>query len=225
MPSEPAKPKPNTSIAVEQLRSLIFEGKLAAGSDHLESELAQALGMSRTPIREALLILETQGLVDVRPRKGVRIRPVSADDMAEIYDVLTELESLAAADAAAKKYSDADLSVLSAAINRMDRALAEDDRRAWALADEAFHSELVRLGGNSRVENIVALMSDQVRRARLVTLFIRPVPTKSNDDHRGVLEAIRRGDPKTAHRIHHDHRTAAKTILIDLLDRHSLNHL
>ena len=68
-------------------------------------------------------------------------------------------------------------------------------------------------------------MSDQVRRARLVTLFIRPVPTKSNDDHRGVLEAIRRGDPNTAHRIHHDHRTAAKTILIELLDRHSLNHL
>jgi DNA-binding GntR family transcriptional regulator len=87
----PPKSQPNSSIAVTQLRDLIFSGKLGAGTDHLESELAQALGMSRTPVREAVLMLEAQGLLEVRPRKGVRIKPVSPSDMAEIYDVLTEL--------------------------------------------------------------------------------------------------------------------------------------
>ena len=90
--------KSNTQQAQERLRDLIFDGDLAAGTDHLETELADRLGLSRTPIREALVALEAQGLVDIRPRKGVRIRPVSPSDMAEIYDILTELEALAAAD-------------------------------------------------------------------------------------------------------------------------------
>ncbi len=217
--------KTNAFIAVEKLRELIFSGQLGAGTFHLETELADGLGMSRTPVREAVLMLEAQGLVDVRPRKGVRIKPLSPDDMAEIYDVLTELESLAAADAAGKGYSDAELSALAQAIDDMDTALAGDDREAWAEADDRFHTELVRLGNNSRVQSIVAMMSDQVRRARLVTLYMRPPPTKSNADHRGVLEAIRQGDTETARTVHRDHRRAAKKVLIDLLSRHHLRSL
>jgi len=93
----------NTAQAASRLRALVFSGDLAAGSDHLESELADRLGLSRTPVREALLVLESQGLVDIRPRKGVRIRHVSPKDMAEIYDVLTELESLADGPSLARK--------------------------------------------------------------------------------------------------------------------------
>lgn len=219
------KAKPNSSVAVEKLRSLIFSGELGAGTDHLETELASVLGMSRTPVREALLTLEAQGLLEVRPRKGVRITPLAPSDMAEIYDVLTELESLAAADAARKNYSQEELSHLATAIDQMDEALEREDREAWAEADDRFHAELVRLGDNSRVQSIVAMMSDQVRRARMVTLYMRPVPTKSNEDHRGVFEAIAKGDPQIAQQIHRAHRTAAKTILIDLLHRHHLNHL
>jgi len=65
-----AKVLSNTQRAVEELRALIFSGELGAGTDHLESELADLLGMSRTPIREAALILEAQGLVEMRTRKG-----------------------------------------------------------------------------------------------------------------------------------------------------------
>ena len=219
------KSRSSASIAVEKLRGLIFSGELGAGTDHLESELAQTLGMSRTPVREAVVTLESQGLLDVRPRKGVRIKPMSASDMAEIYDVLTELESLAAENAARMNYSDAELSQLAASIDDMDAALADDHREAWAEADQAFHTELVRLGGNSRVEAIVGMMSDQVRRARLVTLYMRPAPTKSNADHRGVLNAIRKGNPDKARSIHREHRANAKMILLDLLRKHHLSNL
>lgn len=219
------KPQSSQAAAVEKLRALIFNGKLGAGTDHLESELAKTLGMSRTPVREALLVLEGQGLVDVRPRKGVRIKPLSPVDMAEIYDVLTELESLAAESAARLNHSDEELNALAASINDMDRALAGNDREAWARADEAFHTELVRLGQNSRISTIVGMMSDQVKRARLVTLHMRPSPSSSNADHRNLLEAIRRGDAEAARRIHHAHRTAAKHVLIQLLETHHLNSL
>lgn len=219
------KPKSNSVRAVEELRKLIFSGELPAGSDHLESELALRLGMSRTPVREASLTLEGQGLLEVRARKGVRILPISVQDMGEIYDVLTELESMAASKAAAQGYDAADLETLEKTIADMEAALAAEDRDAWAAADDDFHTELVRLGGNSRVIAIVARMRDQVRRAKAVTLHMRPLPTQSNKDHRDVLDAIRAGDGKRAHDVHYAHREDAKTVLVALLRQNRLHML
>ncbi len=219
------KPISNMQRAIGELRELIFSGQLSPGSDHLESELAERLGMSRTPVREAALILESQGLLELRPRKGVRILPVSATDMREIYDVLTELESLAAERAAASGYSAHELNQLALSIQDMENAVAAEDREAWAQADDAFHRELVRLGGNTRIQNIVGMMSDQVRRARAVTLFIRPMPTQSNEDHRGVFDAIRDGQPADARRIHRAHREQARNMIVGLLEKHHLQLL
>ncbi len=229
MTAKNGKPLSNTQRAVQSLRELIFRGELPAGSDHLESELAERFGMSRTPVREAALILESQGLLELRPRKGIRVQPVSTGDMEEIYDVLTELEShaaeLAAGRAAARDLGGEDLRPLSEAIDDMDRALEAEDLEAWAEADDRFHQELVRLGGNSRIIAIVGMMNDQVRRARAMTLFMRPLPTKSNADHREVYEAIRTGNQKAARDIHRRHRQAAKTMMLKLLETHRLSRL
>lgn len=222
---EAPKQKTITTQAMEQIRQLIFDGELAAGSDHLESELADRLGMSRTPVREATLMLAQQGLLEVRPRKGVRIATLSLKDMEEIYAILTELESLAAEEAAEKGYSETDLADLKQAIEAMEDALEREDREAWAIADDAFHTELVRLGGNSRVQSIVSMMSNQVRRARAMTLYIRPLPVKSNEDHRAVFDAIRKGDAQAARKRHHLHRQDAREVLIELLKKHKLFQL
>ncbi|MEM7732330.1 MAG: GntR family transcriptional regulator [Pseudomonadota bacterium] len=219
------KSVPNSHLALQELRRRIFEGDLPAGSDHLESELADQLGMSRTPVREAVLMLESQGLLALRPRKGVRILPVSPEDMSEIYDVLTELESLAAGRAAEAGYTQDALRDLAQAIDRMDAALERSDLEIWATADDHFHAELVRIGGNRRVMMIAAMMTDQVRRARNTTLYMRPRPTKSNSDHRRVLDAILRGDAHMARSLHRAHREEAKAIIIDLLHKHRLRFL
>nr|WP_256368211.1 MULTISPECIES: FCD domain-containing protein [Ruegeria] len=145
--------------------------------------------------------------------------------MREIYDILTELESLAAQRAAEAGYSDDELSVLAGSIAKMDQAIDAEDLEAWAEADELFHQELVRLGGNKRVEAIVAMMSDQVRRARATTLFIRPLPVKSNEDHRVVFQAISEGRPDVARERHREHRLQAKTMLCGILEKHRLNSL
>ncbi|MFK7836526.1 MAG: GntR family transcriptional regulator [Sulfitobacter sp.] len=215
----------NTQRAVAELREMIFAGDLPAGSDHLESELAAQLGMSRTPVREAALMLESQGLVALRPRKGVRILPVSPNDMREIYDVLTELECLAARDAAERRPDAAALAPLADAIEQMDAALARSYLEGWAEADDRFHHALVVLGGNTRVQAIAALMNDQVRRARAVTLFMRPVPSQSNADHRNLLTAIRAGDADRAATLHRSHRQSAKDLLIVLLEKHKLSRI
>lgn len=211
--------------AVEEIRDLILTNELPAGASYLETELAERLGMSRTPVREALLVLETQGLVEMRPRKGARIKALSAEDMREIYDILTELESLAAERAAEAGLSEEALAPLSGAIREMEAALERGDREAWARGDEAFHDALVRLGGNRRVEGVVSMFNDQVRRARALTLHMRPLPTKSNEDHRALLEAIRRGDAAQARALHRRHRIEARDMLTDLLDRHGLRRV
>ena len=225
MSTTPPKSKSNSAIAVEELRALIFSGELAAGSNHLEGELALRLGMSRTPVREAALTLEAQGLLQVRARRGVRILPISVQDMAEIYDVLTELESLAAGQAAQMGHTADDLAPLAQSIDAMEAALQAEDRETWAAADDAFHMELVQLGGNSRVVSIVGLMVDQVRRAKAATLQLRPLPTHSNADHRDVLDAIAAGDADSARETHRAHRAAAKDMLIALLERNHLENL
>ncbi|WP_353309332.1 GntR family transcriptional regulator [Shimia sp. NS0008-38b] len=222
MKSAQTKPPSNTQRAFHSLRDMIFAGELAPGSDHLESELAVRLGVSRTPVREAALMLESQGLLELRPRKGVRILPISPEDMAEIYDVLTELESLAARCAAELSLDDSQLAPLATAIDDMDRALDASDLESWAKADDRFHGELVHLSSNSRVISIFEMMSDQVRRARKVTLFMRPMPVKSNEDHREVFEAIRSGDANLAVSLHRAHRQNAKKMIVDLLKKHRL---
>ena len=107
--------------------------------------------------------------------------------MPEIYDVLTELESLAA-----ERAAEAELFRGGPEGAGADRSPTWTPRwpigdlEAWAQADDRFHTELVRLGGNSRVVSIVAMMQDQVRRARAVTLFMRPLPTSPTTTIGGV---------------------------------------
>lgn len=206
-----------TRKATVLLREMIISSRLPPGSMHLESDLAALLGMSRTPVREAAIALAARGLVEVRPRRGIRILPIAAEDMEEIYSILTERESLAAWQAAKAGVPQSDLKKMRALIDAMDRALVRDDRSAWAEADAEFHRKLVRLAGNWRLEQVVATFSDQVQRARLVTLYLRPAPSRSNRDHRRLVDALAAADPEAAREIHRAHRLEAKALMIDLI--------
>ncbi len=217
--------QPASVVAMNKIKELIFTGELTADSNHLESELAERLGMSRTPIREATIMLEAHGLLEVQPRKGIRIKAISVQDMADIYEILTELESLAAKRAAARKPSKTELQGLLDAIDEMDTALAAEDREAWAKADEDFHRELVRLGGNRHIVDMVKVVTDQVRRARSITLHMRPLPTKSNKDHRQLCTAILKGNGDKAQEIHRRHRQNASELLISLLNNSGLKRV
>lgn len=219
------KPLSSVQRATEELRRRIFSGEFPPGSDHLESELSEALGMSRTPVREAALLLESRGLIELRPRKGVRILPISAKDMSEIYDILTELETMSARLAALRPTTSADLAPLAVSLSDMETALARGSLEDWAVADQVFHKALVDIGGNHRARKIFDTMSDQVRRARAVTLRLRPMPLQSNDDHGRVFQAIAGGDADTAARVHRGHRTAAKELMLGLLVKHNLGRL
>ncbi|TCT05435.1 DNA-binding GntR family transcriptional regulator [Tepidamorphus gemmatus] len=205
--------------AYHEIRRRILANELQPGVQMLETEVADLLGMSRTPVREALIRLAEEGLVEVRPRHGMRVKPVSPQDMREIYDVLTSLEATAAALAARRPLSGEELAGLEAAVAEMDEALECDDLKRWAEADQRFHDLLVIGSGNRRLQDIVGTLRDQAHRVRMATLALRPKPVESNNDHRAVVEAIRRGDAEAAWRAHHDHRSRSGRMLVDLLTR------
>ncbi len=230
-PSAISRPAPvaprekRTGSAYQDLKAMIIEGRLVPGEMILEQELAERLEMSRTPVREALIRLEQEGLLEIKPRRGARVLPVSVDDMREIYQLLTVLEATAAQAAAERSLTPDELAGLDQALTDMDASLAVDDLDAWAEADARFHALLVAASGNRRLIAFVATMVEQSQRVRRLTLHLRPKPTGSNADHRAVVEAIKAGDPAAAARIHHRHRQQSGEMLVELLDRLRLTRL
>jgi DNA-binding GntR family transcriptional regulator len=209
--------QPQAERAYRALKRLILDNELPSGAQLLEQEAALRLGMSRTPVREAMVRLQQEGMVEIRPRHGMRVLPVSLDDMREIYDMLTVLEALAARRAAERGITKSVLAALEGAVRDMDQALARDDREAWAEADTRFHALLVAASGSQRLEGAIANVVDQSSRARRLTLQLRPKPTASNEDHRAVVEAIKARDGNRAHALHFEHRERNGRQLIDLL--------
>ncbi len=211
--------------AYREIKSRILENEFPAGSIMLEQELAALLSMSRTPVREALIRLAREGMIDVRPRHGMRVLPVSANDMREIYQILTALEAEAAAQIARDGADPLHLAELRTAVAEMDEALSTDDLDAWARADDHFHRVILATCGNQRLKAIIEQFMDQSHRVRKLTLRLRPKPVSSNDDHRALVDAIERRDPEAAWRIHHAHRLRNGRMLVELLERHGLGQL
>ena len=157
--------------AYQQIRQRILDNVWPPGHRALEQEVGLALGMSRTPVREALMRLSSEGLVEVIPRHGMRVLPVSPTDMREIYEILTALECMAAELLARRAPSAAELKPLVDATRAMDKALKVEDLDAWAAADESFHARLLELAGNRQLQATVLNYWDRAHRARMFTLL------------------------------------------------------
>lgn len=207
----------NTLRAYAEIRRRILNNEMPPGSRYLEQELAEALGMSRTPVREALIRLTEERLVDVRPRHGARVLPVSIEDVRQIYELLADLEALAAQRAAERRCSDAALARLEAEMAQMEAATARGDMLGWIQADDRFHRALVLLSGNARLAATVGTLCDQAHTARMQTLKSRPEPSASNADHAAAVAAIRAGDGARASAILRRHRETGGTVLRDIL--------
>jgi DNA-binding GntR family transcriptional regulator len=199
--SEGSQPRSTSTDSIYQiLRQKILDSELFPGSNYLEQDLALMLGVSRTPIREALIRLQADNLVQVIPRHGIKVLPLAPSDMQEIYELLMGLEPMAAARVAAMRPGSAALRPMTKACARMTAAIRSGDVDTWVAADEDFHSGIVALCGNARLVSIVANCSDQVHRARRFTIKLRPHPDpeRSIREHREILDAIRNGDTRGA---------------------------
>lgn len=208
--------------AYSMLKDEILSNRMPPGFQAPEPEIAARLGMSRTPVREALIRLQAEGLVELIPRRGARVLPIRAADMREIYDIFTSLEPDAAAAVARTRPTAAQLQPLTDATSAMEQALDANDLDAWARADDQFHRYLLHLQGNRRLGDILETLFDQAHRARMITLRLRDIPVQSTQDHRDILDGLRTGDPDRTYAMFRAHRARAAAELMNILENFKL---
>ena len=212
-------PEPKTLVdrVYHEIQNKILYNVWGTGHQALEQELAEELGVSRTPIREALSRLQRDGLVKVIPRHGMRVLPISLTDIQEIYQILTSLESLAVELAAARKLTAKELEFLERATQKMNVAHEASDIKTWAQADEDFHYHLVELAGNRILTDVVDSFWSRAQRARLTLLSRRKSTAESTLEHAKLVDAIRQGDSRLARETLENHRRRGIQNLTELM--------
>jgi DNA-binding GntR family transcriptional regulator len=223
----PARKPSLVDDAYRSLKTAIRENTFLPGYQGSEQEIAADLKMSRTPVHEALIRLQAEGLVRILPRRGIVVSPVSPDDIREIYDVTIALEAMAAELNAGKspKERRAIAEELTGFNGEMRERLRADDLVGWAKSDESFHKSLIVRCGNGRLTRMLATVLDQSHRARLLTLRLRPKPVQSPAEHAKIIDAIRSGDTQGASEAARSHRINARDQIVPLLREYGMRRL
>ncbi len=193
--------------AVEMLRASIVAGELEPGEIYSAPTLAERLGVSATPVREAMLDLANDGLVEPVRNRGFRVVVVDEDALDEISELRQMLEVPAMAKVVARA-GDEELAALFAKVDRIEATAEVSDAAEFLFADRDFHLSLLILGGNTRLVRLVGQLRNQTRLAGIKVLAESGQLMASALEHRPILEALCRRDAELAQdlmRAHLDH--------------------
>ncbi len=227
MELEPIKSTRIYEEIVRQIKHLIAEGKLKSG-DRLppERDLAEKFMVSRTSVREALRALQSRGLVDIRAGEGAFIRDISVDTLIEplAMVILPHREAVGELFEARRLLEPAIASLAARRATRdelieMERILEEQSKevaqgRTGMIQDSALHSAIANSAHNRAITRIVSALMDLLTQSREESLLTPGRPTRSHEDHRRILEAIRRRDELAAHRAMLDHLIAVEGLVM-----------
>jgi DNA-binding GntR family transcriptional regulator len=191
----------------ERLRERILAHSLAPGSWIDEQALTAELGISRTPLREALKVLAAEGLVTMKLRRGAYVTEVSERDLAEVFHLLSLLESDAAA-VVAREATDAQLAELAALHQQLERAV--DDRDAFFEANQAFHMRLLEMAGNRWRSQMVSDLRRVMELYRHHSLFKQGRLEASLKEHRRILAALKSRNAALAQQLMQQHLASGK---------------
>lgn len=188
---------PLRDVVFNTLRQAILTGELKPGERLMEIHLANKLGVSRTPIREAIRKLELEGLVIMIPRRGAEVAQITEKSLKDVLEVRRALDALCV-ELACDRISEAELVQLKEACNRFEEATRTQDTKVIAQADVALHDIIVAATGNDRLVQLVNNLSEQMYRYRFE--YIKDVSRheKLIQEHRIIYESIVKKDKKTA---------------------------
>jgi DNA-binding GntR family transcriptional regulator len=186
----------------EQLRQRIFQRQLEPGSWIDEVKIAQEFGISRTPLREALKVLAAEGLVTMKVRRGAYVTEVSETDLADVYHLLSLLESDAAG-VVAQKATDEQVKELQQLQKELEAA--QNNRDKFFAINERFHMRLLEIAGNRWRDQLVADLRKVMKLNRHNSLLKSGRIKESMLEHRAIMEAIAGRDPRAATRRMQEH--------------------
>ena len=202
-----------TVLAYESIKQYILEGRLDGDSRLTEDFLSRQLGISKSPIREALNRLEAEGLIRIEPRRGAYLQGFSIKDINQLYDLREALETHVARTA---EISRPLIARLKQSVQRMRRHLKENDKSRYIDEDMQFHAELAAATGNERLGKVLENVQNQIWIFRRKTYDLSS--SSAPDFHEAILEALEKSDRLAAEEAMRAHISGVRKKLVEFLE-------
>jgi DNA-binding GntR family transcriptional regulator len=196
-PDRRIRRRPLHAEVTDRLRDMIVEGQLPAGGRINEAAVAEALGVSRTPLREALKVLASEGLVELLPSRGARVARITGVEIGQLFEVISGLERHAA-ELATRRMTKHDLDKLQGLHRRMERHHAARRRHDYFRLNHEIHNLIVALAGNAILESTHAKLMAKARRGRYLAILSEQRWDEAMAEHQELMAAIAAGDAARA---------------------------
>lgn len=206
--------KPLRDVVFENLRTAILDGNLKAGQRLMEVQLAEQLGVSRTPIREAIRKLELEGLVVMLPRKGAYVANMSFKDLIDVLEIRASLEGLAAS-LASERRRDEDIVELERVAKEFEKSVRETNIDNVLKKDVEFHEKIFIMANNKKLYQLITSLWEQVHRFRVTYVSNYEASLSLVDEHNRILEAIKEGDSELAKKYATEHIELAEQFFME----------
>ena len=215
--------QPLREVVCESLREAIRNGVLKPGERIMEIQLAEELGVSRTPVREAIRKLELEGYVVMMPRRGTYVANMSIRDINEIFEIRTALESLSNG-LAAEHITDEELEHLQRLLVIIGGYIKDGNIEKIVETDIEFHDLMYHAARNQRLVGIISNLRDQLTRFRTLSMSYPGRLEATLDEHRTIVEAIANGDRKAASKAAEQHMENSEKTLLKAMDEMKKNN-
>lgn len=188
---------PLRDVVFNFLREAILSGELMPGERLMENQLADKIGVSRTPIREAIRKLELEGLVEMVPRKGAQVASMTKKGIKDVLEVRSALEELAVR-LACERIKDDQLVELKAVNKEFAIAVEKRDIQTMIDKDVQFHDIIIKVADNNKLTQIISNLREQIHRYRIVYLNDKVYLQTIKDEHNEIISAIEKKDAEAA---------------------------
>ena len=199
----------------DRLRAAILSGDLAPGSPIIEAEIAATLGASRTPVREALRRLETEGMLEPRGNRGSVVRELHLDEVVCVFEIREALETLAAR-RAARRMDERNYAELDRLIERMQKHI--DDANEMERLDTAFHDYILAHADGHRLKRMLGDLRSDIQPWRVIALSTSERRRATVDEHLAVLDAMRSQDERAVARATKKHLENTRASVLSTSD-------
>lgn len=209
--------KPLREVVFETIRNAIISGSLKPGERLMEVQMAERLGVSRTPIREAIRKLELEGLIIMLPRKGAFVADLSVKDLTEVLEIRAALEGLAAG-LAVTRISEAEIEELEIITLKFNKAIESDNVEELIALDIQFHEALFKATRNERLVQLNSNLREQVQRFREMYLKKANRSKETAKEHNDLLEAISSRDIGKAEKLARKHVETTENAILKMME-------
>ncbi|MDD4494099.1 MAG: GntR family transcriptional regulator [Eubacteriales bacterium] len=213
--------KPLGEVIFDTLREAIIMGELKPGERLMEVHLAEKMGVSRTPVREAIRKLELEGLVTMVPRKGAFVSTISPKDIIDVLEIRASLDGLATA-LSAERIKDSELKDLENIQNQFIESVQKENLNGAIKKDVEFHDVIYRSSRNDRLIQLANNLREQIQRFRVIYLKDYGSNVNIVSEHASIFDAISRRDSHTASRLAIEHIKHQETAIVGALNSNLL---